>query len=428
MVLGDGQSEQGIEKIFSISEYIAILNQKLGVFRAKIIGEVSQVSFGPSGHVYFSLKDEKTGGVISCIIWNSKYRIYGVELKEGAKIIVFGSPQIYAPTGRFSFISETIELAGEGALKKEYDRLKKELDGEGLFAEEKKRKIPEYSRKIGVITSRSGAVLADFLNNLGKFGFKIKMIDSRVEGQTAVADLLGAVKSFRKQDIDVLVIIRGGGSLESMMAFNNEALVREIANFSVPVIAGIGHHKDIPLVALVSDVMVSTPTASANLLSQSWERANLLLEECERSIIGDYEDMLIDTRLLLDKSVRTIQKSAGLIFDKYREIETRLKISFQKFKYALQTIENNLNNSWNKSIITGFKSLILATNQQIEYAKSIVFVNDPERQLQLGYSIARCNGKIIRKVMDIRIGENIDLRIVDGVIISEVKKINKLKK
>jgi len=194
------------------------------------------------GHVYFSLKDEKDGALINCIIWKSRYAVYGVELKEGVKIIASGYPEIYAPSGRISFIAETIELAGEGALKKAYEKLKKKLAAEGLFEEERKRPLPKYPEKIGVVTSRQGAVLADFLNNLGKFGFKIKMIDSRVEGQLAVADLLLSIKSFQKQDIDALVIIRGGGSLESHLAFNNEMLVRAIADFPVPVIAGIGHH------------------------------------------------------------------------------------------------------------------------------------------------------------------------------------------
>ena len=372
--------EYSKDKIFSVSEYIDILNTELKKYRAKIIGEVSEISFGPTGHVYFSLKDEKDGSIIKCIIWKSIYSIYGIKLKIGDKIIAFGSPSMH-PLYGFSFIAETIEYAGEGTLEKEYKRLKKKLTEQGAFAEIRKRPILKYPQKIGVITSRQGAVLADFLNNLGKFGFKIKMIDSRVEGQVAVADLLSSIRTFVKQDIDVLVIIRGGGSLESMMAFNNELLVMEIVNFPVPVVLGIGHHKNEPLAALAADVSVSTPTAAANLLNESWKHAMLLLEKHERDTIGFYGNVL-------------------------------------------ENVNISIKNSWEKSVF-GFKSLLSTISQRLEHSVKIIELNNPERQLRLGYSIASHYGKIIKRVDDAKIGENIDLRVIDGKIISEVKNINK---
>ena len=136
-----------------------------------------------------------------------------------------------------------------------------------------------------MITSKQGAVIHDFLNNIGKFGFDIKMIDSRVEGQGAVEDLLAAIQTFRKKDIDVLVIIRGGGSMESLMPFNNELLVREVVGFPVPVLVGIGHDKDMPLVALAADRSESTPTAVANLLNESWERALLFWKDMKERFL-----------------------------------------------------------------------------------------------------------------------------------------------
>ena len=126
------------EKVFSISEYIAILNTELRKCAAKIIGEVGKVDIYPSGHVYFSLRDEKDQSVINCIIWKSKYELFGIEIEEGIKIIATGRPDIYKQTGRLSFIAETIELAGEGILKKEYEKLKKKLGDEGIFEESKK--------------------------------------------------------------------------------------------------------------------------------------------------------------------------------------------------------------------------------------------------------------------------------------------------
>ncbi|MEK7503619.1 MAG: exodeoxyribonuclease VII large subunit [Patescibacteria group bacterium] len=391
-------------KIFSVSEFIALLNIGLKKSVVKILGEVGQVQFGPTGHVYFTLKDENNQGLINCIIWKSKYLLYGIKLQEGMKIMASGHPEVYAPNGRLSFISDTIELAGEGTLKKQYDELKKKLTTEGLFAPEKKRPLPEYPQKIGVITSKQGAVLADFLNNIGKFGFKIQMIDSRVEGQEAVSDLLASVKTFRKKDIDVLVIIRGGGSLESLMPFNNELLVREVATFPVPVIAGIGHDKDTPLVAMAADFSESTPTACANLLNESWEKLLLFLERCERNVIVRYEAILV----------------------KYLAIENKLKVAFEGFKNALSNTKNSLKGYLDSSL-AGFKSLLSTIDQNLAAVEKAVFLNNPERQLRLGYSIASINGKIIRETKDADVGDIIDLKVSDGKITSEVKNIHPVK-
>jgi len=397
------EEKQKDEKIISVSDYIKISNQGLREFTGKIIGEVSEVKFGPSGHVYFSLKDEGDKSVISCIIWRYKYQLYGIELREGLKIIASGHPEIYAPTGRISFLAEVIEHAGEGELKKEYERLKKKLSEEGLFAEEKKRKIPAYIQRIGMITSLNGAVIADFSNNLGKFGFKVKMIDSRVEGQTAAAEILSSIRTFKKQNIEALVIMRGGGSLESMLAFNNELLVREVANFPVPVIVAIGHHKDVPLMALVADIAVSTPSIATTMLTESWKQASLLLERHERNIISKYSDF---------------------IFEKYKKIENGLKISLGNFKNALLNVRIGLGSSLDKSL-AGFSSLLLRTSQQLTQAEKIIGLNDPERQLMLGYSITRCNNKIVRSIKNVKIGEGIDVQVSDGKINSQIINITK---
>jgi len=397
-------------KIYSISEFVAFLNTDLKWMKAKIVGEVGEAKAGPTGHMYFTLKEDKTAAssnkasdgqaMLNCIMWSSKYRLFGITLEPGKKIVAFGNPEVYAPNGRLSFVCDTIELAGEGDIKKQYDELLKKLTKEGLFDIANKRPIPRYPQKIGVITSKQGAVIHDFLNNIGKYGFDIKMIDSRVEGQGAVEDLLASVKTFRKMDIDVLVIIRGGGSMESLMPFNNELLVREVAGFPVPVLVGIGHDKDVPLVCLAADKSESTPTAVANLLNESWDQALLLLERFERQILNRYE----------------------MIIRKYQETENKIKISFRGFKNIILNSKQGLENAPNK-YFSGFKSLLLRVGEKLKHAEEIVSINSPERQLKLGYSIASFKGKIIRKTDDVKIGEDIDLKVINGIITSKVNKI-----
>ncbi|MBU4274430.1 exodeoxyribonuclease VII large subunit [Patescibacteria group bacterium] len=415
------------DKIFSISEYIGFLNSELKKCAAKIIGEVGKVDIYPSGHVYFSLRDEKDKSVISCIIWKSQYKLFGIEIKEGVKIIATGRPDIYKQTGRLSFIAETIELAGEGILKKEYEKLKKKLGDEGIFEESKKRSIPAYPQKIGIITSKQGAVLSDFLSNIGNYGFKIKMVDSRVEGQSSITDLLSAIKIIKKKDIEVLIIMRGGGSFESLQPFNNELLVREVANFPVPVIAAIGHDKDVPLVSLAADLEVSTPSIAAITLSKSWKEAIIFLERYERNIIGGYENILQDAVSLINKSIDMVRDSKNLIIDKYKRVENKMRVSLQNFSNILNNISLRIDNLIDRSFF-GLKYLILTAQQNLKHAERIISINSPERQLNLGYSIAFSDGKIIRNTEDTEIGKNIDLRVVDGTIISQVKNINKINK
>lgn len=423
------QNQQKAEKIFSVSDYIEILNQGLKNFRAKVIGEVSKVDFGPTGNVYFYLKDEKDQSTLKCMIYKNKYDIYGIKLEEGVKIIAEGYPNLHRFYS-FAFIAEIIEYSGEGILRKEYEKLKKKLTEEGLFTEERKRLIPLYPQKIGVITSlKGGEVIADFSNNLGKFGFKVKMIDSRVEGQVAVNDLLLSIKTLKKQDIEVLVIMRGGGSLESMMPlmpFNNELLIREVVNFPVPVLVAIGHHKDVPLMALAADLNVSTPSIAATTLNESWKQATLFLERHERNIIGNYSEVLDDVRNLINQAIETIHEYCDSIIDKYKEIESGLKISLSSFQNTLFNVRINLDGLITKSFF-GFKALIFRFNKQLEYIEKVINSHNPERQLARGYSIASCDDRIIRRIKDVKIGENIDLRVSDGTIISKIKNINKNK-
>ncbi len=423
------ENQQETEKIFSVSEYIELVNRGLREFAAKIIGEVSKVDFGPTGNVYFYLKDEKDQSTLKCMIYKNKYDMYGIKLEEGVKIIAEGYPNLHKFYS-FAFIAEVIEYSGEGTLRKEYEKLKKKLTEEGLFAEERKRSIPLYPQKIGIITSlKGGEVIADFSNNLGRFGFNVKMVDSRVEGQVAITDLLPSIKTLKKQDIEVLVIMRGGGSLESMMPlmpFNNELLIREVVNFPVPVIVAIGHHKDVPLMALAADLNVSTPSIAATTLNESWKQATLFLERHERNIIDNYGEVLDNAQNTIGHAIEIIREYCDLIINKYREVENKLKLSLNNFQNTLFNAKINLDDLIAKSL-SGFKTLTFKTNKQLEYIEKAINSHNPERRLAVGYSIARCGDRIIKQIKDAKIGDDIDLMVSDGRIISKIKNINKNK-
>ncbi|BFT94705.1 MAG: exodeoxyribonuclease VII large subunit [Minisyncoccus archaeiphilus] len=389
--------------IFTVSAYISILNGILNLCEAKIKGEVGEVKKSSAGHVYFSLKDKKDNSVLSCVIWNYDYRVCGVELEDGLEVIAEGMPDIYAPNGRISFKAKTIQLVGEGDLKKAYDKLKKKLEDEGVFNEERKRGLPSFPKRVGLITSRYGAVINDFLSNIGHYGFEIKFIDSRVEGQEAIRDLISAIRTMKAQEVDVLLIMRGGGSLESFAAFNNEALIREAVSFPAPVIAALGHDKDIPLLALAADKYVSTPTASAMLLNTNWDRAESSLREYRVMVFG-YMSSLISQRMSF------LQSSA-----------LRISNYFDQFLNDFRVRE-----AYVKSVINGkMEGAFVDNMKSIEMATRIIAQNDPKRNLKLGYCIVRTSEGIVRSVDRIKKGDLVDIELYDAFMESEIKGIRK---
>ncbi|NQV88456.1 MAG: exodeoxyribonuclease VII large subunit [Parcubacteria group bacterium] len=414
------------ETIFSVSDYLDILNGSLKKAKARVQGEISGLQmYEGRSYLYFSVKDKDDDSTIKCFMWKSAYRLSGVELKEGIEVVVSCFPAIYKPNGSISLQIETVELVGLGALKIAYDKLKLKLEKEGIFDESTKRKIPELVQNIGVITSKNGAVINDFLSNIGKFGFHIKFIDSRVEGQIAVKDLLGAVKTFRKQNIDVLVIMRGGGSLESFLAFNNEALVRAVKDFPAPVLTGIGHDKDISLVALASDRNVSTPTAVAELLNRPWAEALSRLDLYENQILSTFVGALNEARFSVEKATSIIQDTFNSIFSDYRQKESAVLRAYAKIEHSIGEVERNIKEKARLLLIAS-SSIISKQRDYLKNAEKILNLNDPMRQLRLGYSIVRSGEKLIKSVKDVQVGENIDVSVSDGRIKSQVYKVESL--
>lgn len=408
------------DKIYTVSNYLDAINSKLAKIGAVIRGEVSSISFR-NGHAYFAIKDKDDESLLNCFMWARNYEMSGVDLVEGMEVIIHGVPEVYKPYGKLSFKVSVIELVGEGALKKAYEELKWKLDVEGLFAEERKKPIPEFPHKIGLITSRDGAVIGDFSTNIGKFGYQIIFMDSRVEGAAAITDLVSAVEYFEDKDIDVLVIIRGGGSLESLQAFNNEMLVRKVAGLKMPVICGIGHDKDMPLLSYVADKAVSTPTAVAQVLNKSWERALDRLNLYENDIINTYGNVLRDTRYNLDGIYSRIKDFYQEIFERFDQYEQMLKNLFYNISYTLKDSRNRLD-KFPKALYYYFNKLTAETSRVIDNYEKSLNQNNPERQLKLGYSIVMHNDRVVKSFSQVQKGDILKIKVKDGKIHSKVEE------
>ncbi len=416
-------SDDQANKPLSVSAYLNFLNQQIRKYRARIQGEISSVKV-KDNVVYFSLKDSEDEGVINCLIWKRDYELSGIDLEIGMEVIIEGFPDVYKPSGSLAFKTSLIELVGEGALKKAYDQLKKQLDAEGLFLEERKKEIPDFPQKIGLITSETGAVIHDFQINLGRYGFNIKFMDSRVEGQLAIRDLISAIDYFSDKDIDVLVIIRGGGSLESLQAFNNETLVRRIANFNKPVICGIGHEKDVPLASLAADKMTSTPTAVTHVLNASWQKAIHELKFNKEKMFSVFSDILLNNREVVDNYFKTIEINFESIFEKFDQAEESLKQSIISLGFRIVELGKKLA-EYPTIFLTNINRGISQAKQKISSLENLLLAHNPERQLKLGYSIVSSGGAIIKSVNQIKINQSVEVVVANGSFESEVKKINK---
>lgn len=409
-----------------VSEYLDYLNL---VFKrtadVKILGEISRLDVRERA-VYMTLVDTKDGSVLDCVMWTSVYRGLAIPLEEGLEVTVEGEPEVYKPKGKFSLKVNNVALAGDGALKKAYELLKVKLEQEGIFR--RKRPLPECIRTIGVITSKAGAVLSDFKNNLEQRGLTVFVKDARVEGAEAVSQVIAAVKFFNHAmpALDCLVVMRGGGSLEDLQAFNNEQLVRTVFASKLPTIVAIGHDRDLPLAQMAADIdFCSTPTAAAEVINASWQRLVMGLPELSSKLVYAYE------RELLLASTKVSRISDMLI--------GKLNTVLETYRRVALVIQSNINSylawiSGTRGVLEDVRRRILGVMQfQLKAATSRVAAADkflqtasPERNLTLGYSIVRNkSGKVLKSVAGASVGEHIQIQVTDGTIESEVNSTEK---
>lgn len=413
----------GQRTLYTVSAFLEALNMLFAEMVVRVKGEISSVDTRDKT-TYFTLKDSEDGSILSCLIFRYQYEVSGVRLEIGQEVIIEGTPGIWKPTGRLSLKAQSIEVSGVGALQKAYDDLKKKLEQEGLFAAKRKRALPEFPQRIALITSSQGAAIGDFMMNLGKFGFKISLLNASVEGKKAVFDLIDAVRFFNRhpERYDVLVIIRGGGSLESLQAFNNEALVREVAQSNIPTLCGIGHEKDVSLVALAGDMMVSTPTATARALREDFEKADASLIRSEQWILGGFEKMAQVAWTEYDDKAAFLLRKLQEIMNRYTRVQNDFMRSVEGLRFSIR--------SKHSSILQIQSTFLSKQSSWIDFAKeetrqyeSKLAAYDPKRLLRLGYSLITKDGVLLRSVKDARFGDSIHIQLSDGSIDAEVKNI-----
>lgn len=382
------------EQVYSVSDFFEIINHNLEYSYPDVIitGEVSSFKINQNKWVFFDIKDEQCS--IGCFM--SIYQLH-TPIEDGMMVKIHATPKL-TKWGKFSLTIKSIELAGEGSIKKAYQLLYTKLDSEGLFLDSKKRKLPEFPDRIGLITSKQAAAYNDFISIINKrwSGLKIDHIQVQVQGDNAIEQIVAAIDQFNKSFLryDVLVIIRGGGSLEDLQVFNTEPLVRAVHGSKTPTLVAIGHKDDVSLVELSADLKATTPTNAAQL------------------VVLDKNEYLKNINSIVSNLAHILSSQVN---SKYKNIE--------KFKTAISPIIGDANSKLNNLKLKLFDSIeknMMNHNNRLESNLQILRLLDPSLALQRGYSMIKKNNMIINTITKIQINDMILIQFSDGIANTKV--------
>jgi exodeoxyribonuclease VII large subunit len=364
-------------------------------------GEISNLSRPASGHLYFTLKD--TGAALRTVMWKADASRLRLSLQDGMEIEVHGRIGVYEPQGLYQLYADLIRPLGEGQLYQEFLRLKAKLEAEGLFAAERKRPIPEFPRQIGVVTSATGAALRDILNTLQRRSPQVEVVlaASPVQGVEAPPALMAALAALDRLHPDVILLVRGGGSMEDLWAFNDERLVRAVADLQTPVISGIGHETDFSLCDFVADLRAPTPTAAAELATP----VTILdlkshLAASRTRLSNNLRDMLVSGRHSLEIVGSRLKASSPL-----RQIQSgrqRLDDQARKGSLGLQQILR-----LNRMRLTGLERRLAALNPLAVLSRGYAIVTDQQ-------------GQLVSLVAQVHSGDKVKVQVSDGSFGAEV--------
>ena len=363
-------------------------------------GEVSNCKYHSTGHIYFTLKDE--GGTLKCVMFAGSRRGLAFRLIAGDKVIAGGRVDVYERDGAYQFYAKEITLEGAGALYERYLALKQELEDMGMFAQEYKQPIPEFAHRVGIVTSPTGAAIRDIINVSTRRNPFIQSIlyPALVQGEGAKESIVKGIRMLDQDDIDVIIVGRGGGSIEDLWAFNEEEVARAIFECSVPVISAVGHETDVTIADFVADLRAPTPSAAAEL-------AVYEIRECKKTMSA-YEDRI----------VRAALSQIGLFRTKAERFSMRLKLLHPRHKLYehrqfTAEMENRIRDIMERRLTQEKHRLAL----NAERMKRV----SPLLKLSSGYSYIRSEeGKNIRSTAQVKRGEKLEIFVSDGKIEAEV--------
>lgn len=397
---------KNIYTVGQINKYIKnMFAQDFMLGRISIKGEVSNCKYHSSGHIYFSLKD--ADGVMKAVMFKGN-RIRGLSfhMKDGDQVIVTGSVEVYERDGVYQIYANSIELDGEGNLYLKFEALKKELEEMGMFAAEYKQPIPGYATRIGIVTAPTGAAIQDIRNIASRRNPYIQLIlyPALVQGDGAAQSIVNGIHALEQLGVDIIIVGRGGGSIEDLWAFNEEIVARAVFDCMVPVISAVGHETDWTIVDFVSDQRAPTPSAAAELAVFDYVQAKQKLNELKE---------------LYDRDLRRKLDKAHLVLEHQK---TKLKLlspvsRLNENKRRLADYENRLEQV--------MAERIRGCRQKLQLLAEKLEGNSPVKKLGGGYAYISLDGQGIRSISDVKKEDTLDVYLLDGTLKANVTEILK---
>lgn len=397
---------RNVYSVKQVNSYVKnMFSQDFMLNHIYVKGEVSNCKYHTSGHIYFSLKDES--GTIACVMFASARSGLSFRMQEGQNVIVLGSVSVYERDGKYQLYAKEIILDGAGALYERFEALKKELEEMGMFAAEYKQPIPRYVKSVGIVTAPTGAAVRDIINISKRRNPYVQLIlyPALVQGEGAAASIVRGIRMMEQQNVDVIIVGRGGGSMEDLWAFNEEAVARAIFECTIPIISAVGHETDTLISDYVADLRAPTPSAAAELAVYELSSVQIMCEEYKRRM---YQQI----RQRIDFSRRQTEQMAFRL----KVAHPRQKLNEQR--QYLADLDSRMRIRMNSALEESRHKLAI----YIEKMKGL----SPLQKLNQGYAyVTDKSGRTVRSIKDTKQGEVLDVYVTDGRVRTQVVDIYK---
>ena len=397
---------RNVYTVKQVKSYIKnMFTQDFMLNRIYVKGEVSNCKYHTSGHIYFSLKDES--GTIACVMFAGQRGGLSFHMREGQQIIVLGSVNVYERTGSYQLYAQEIRLDGEGTLYEKYQMLKQELEEMGMFAPEYKKAIPRYAKRIGVVTAPTGAAVRDIMNISARRNPYVQLLlyPAQVQGEGAKESIVRGIRMLETKNVDVIIVGRGGGSIEDLWAFNDECVARAIFDCQVPVISAVGHETDVTIADYVADLRAPTPSAAAELAVWDYRQLQGYLDEC---------------RLRMNRSM-----TGTIRINRLRLKELDVRLSYLHPRHKLQDQQQRLI-ELEEELRTLMRDRVKEARHRLAIQIEKLNGLSPVRKLNQGFAyVEEADGGVVKSIRQVEKGDELTVYVTDGLIRTSVKAVQK---
>lgn len=395
---------QSVYSVSWVNAYVRnMISQDFMLQSLTVKGEASNVKYHSSGHLYFTLKDGQSA--MACVMFAGNRAGLKFRLSEGMQILVSGSLDVYERDGKYQLYAREIKPAGTGELYERYERLKKELEEMGMFDPLYKKEIPQYSRRLGVVTAPTGAAVRDIISVSKRRnpGVEIILYPAIVQGEWAVSSIINGIHALEQIGVDVMIVGRGGGSIEDLWAFNEEAVARAIFDCEIPVISAVGHETDTTIADFVADLRAPTPSAAAELAV--FEAAKVL-----EGLTGYQNRLYARMQINLERNRLRLQS----LETKVKALSPAMKLKEQRMR--LMSLEERIENAMD--------GILIKMKHRLALSAQCLDGLSPLKKLSSGYAFVRGgDGKSVRHIKEMQVGDMVSIQFVDGLAKAEVKEL-----